>query len=119
MASGAAKMMLQCGLELGSLSMYDIEVERRPYHRNCGCALHNLKGVCSSACSRTRNISFSKKQAWSDCFFSIAAPKFSSQSSLLTLGDEYFSEADQKISTNAPLSGMKLCRGNERRNSSS
>ncbi|XVE98479.1 hypothetical protein REPUB_Repub03eG0110000 [Reevesia pubescens] len=98
MGSGAAKMMLRCGLELGSLSMYDIEIERRPYHRNCGCALHNLKGVCSSVCSRTiRNISFPKKQGWSDCSFSInAAPKFSSQSSLLTLGDQYPSEADKK-----------------------
>ncbi|XVE98481.1 hypothetical protein REPUB_Repub03eG0110200 [Reevesia pubescens] len=110
MASGAAKLMLRCGLELGSLSMYDIEVERRPYHRNCGCALHNLKGVCSSACSRTvSNISFPKKQAWSDCSFSISAPKFTSQSSLLTLADSS-SEADQKTSINAPLSGTYKCR---------
>ena len=73
MATGAAKMMLRCVLE-GSLAMYDIEIERMPNHRNCGCALHNLKGVCSSTCSRTRNISFPKKQAWRDSSQSIASP---------------------------------------------
>ena len=82
MATGAAaEMMLRCVLE-GSLVMQEIEVERRPYHRNCSCALHNLKGVCSSACSRTRNISFSKKKTWNDCSLSMAASQLSSQSSL-------------------------------------
>ncbi|XVE71575.1 hypothetical protein DITRI_Ditri10aG0162300 [Diplodiscus trichospermus] len=92
MAAGTAKMMLRCVLE-GSLAMHDLEIERRPYHRNCGCALHNLKGVCSSACSRTRNISFPKKQAWSDFSLSIASPQFSSRSSLLSLGES--SEAEK------------------------
>ncbi|KAK6248276.1 hypothetical protein QUC31_019841 [Theobroma cacao] len=77
----AAEMMLRCVLE-GSLVMQEIEIERRPYHRNCSCALHNLKGVCSSACSRTRSISFSKKKTWSDCTLSMATSHFSSQSSL-------------------------------------
>ncbi|XWS70801.1 hypothetical protein CRYUN_Cryun03dG0080200 [Craigia yunnanensis] len=78
----AAEMMLRCVLE-GSLMMQEIDVERRPYHRNCSCALHNLKGDCSSACSRTRNISFSKKKTWKDCSLSVATSQFSSQSSLL------------------------------------
>ncbi|XWS70798.1 hypothetical protein CRYUN_Cryun03dG0079900 [Craigia yunnanensis] len=100
MATGAAKMMLRCVLE-GSLAMYDIEIERRPYHRNCSCALHNLKGVCSSACSRTRNISYPKKQAWRDSSLSIAFPKFSSHSSLPSLGD----------SSEAEKTSMGLCQG--------
>ncbi|XVE63590.1 hypothetical protein DITRI_Ditri07aG0032000 [Diplodiscus trichospermus] len=83
MATGAAaEMMLRCVLD-GSLVMQEMEVERRPYHRNCSCALHNLKGVCSSACSRSRNISFSKKKTWNDCSLSMAASQFSSQPSLL------------------------------------
>ncbi|XVF34484.1 hypothetical protein REPUB_Repub18cG0062700 [Reevesia pubescens] len=85
MATGAAaEMMLRCVLE-GSLVIQEIEVERRPYHRNCSCALHNLQGVCSSSCSRTRNnISFSKKKTWNiDCSLSMATSQFSSQSSLL------------------------------------
>ncbi|KAG4140949.1 hypothetical protein ERO13_D06G048766v2 [Gossypium hirsutum] len=57
MATGATAEMIRCVLE-SSLVMQEIEVERRPYHRNCSCALHNLKGICSSAfCSRSRNAS--------------------------------------------------------------
>ncbi|KAK8602036.1 hypothetical protein V6N13_058303 [Hibiscus sabdariffa] len=85
MATGAtAMMMLRCVLE-GSLVMQEIEVERRPYHRNCSCALHNLKGVvCSSGCSRARNVSFSKKKTWrNDCSLSTANSHFSSPSSLV------------------------------------
>ncbi|KAK8515531.1 hypothetical protein V6N13_139492 [Hibiscus sabdariffa] len=74
MATGAAaaETMLRCVLE-GSLLMQEMEVERRPYHRNCSCALHKLKGsVCSSACSRTGNISFTKRKTWNDCSLSMA-----------------------------------------------
>ncbi|XWS70795.1 hypothetical protein CRYUN_Cryun03dG0080000 [Craigia yunnanensis] len=82
MATGAAEMMFRCVFE-GSITMQDSLIERRPYHRNCDCALHKLKGVCSSACSPTRNISFPKKQHSGDCSLSLSASKFSSQSSLL------------------------------------
>ncbi|KAE8126142.1 hypothetical protein FH972_020886 [Carpinus fangiana] len=83
MAAGAADMMLQCVYE-GSLSMHDMEIERRPYHRNCSCALHKLKGVYSiNACSshhQRNNISFPKKNSWTDCCsLSISASKSSSQ----------------------------------------
>ncbi|KAK9947421.1 hypothetical protein M0R45_003047 [Rubus argutus] len=57
----ATKMMLQCVLE-GSISMHDMEVEHRPYHRNCSCAMHKVKGSCSNACPQQMNISFPKKQ---------------------------------------------------------
>ncbi|OMO80433.1 hypothetical protein COLO4_24095 [Corchorus olitorius] len=84
MATGAAEMILRCVYE-GSIVMQDSLIERRPYHRNCGCALHKLKGVCSSACSRPRNLSFPKKHKWNDCSLSlsnsISASKFSSRSS--------------------------------------
>ncbi|KAK8262269.1 hypothetical protein V6Z11_D13G245600 [Gossypium hirsutum] len=91
MATGAAptEMMLRCVLD-GSLVMREIEVERRPYHRNCSCALHSLKGsvLCSSACSRSRNnIAFPMKKTWNvDCSLSMAATdpqSISSRSSLL------------------------------------
>ncbi|CAL9026414.1 unnamed protein product [Prunus brigantina] len=38
-SAGVAGMMFQCVFE-GSLSMQDSEIERRPYHKNCSCALH-------------------------------------------------------------------------------
>ncbi|KAB2618846.1 hypothetical protein D8674_014715 [Pyrus ussuriensis x Pyrus communis] len=58
-----AGMMFQCVFE-GSLSMQDTEIERRPYHKNCSCALHSKASICSHACQG--NISFPKKQSWSD-----------------------------------------------------
>ncbi|PRQ46211.1 hypothetical protein RchiOBHm_Chr2g0086601 [Rosa chinensis] len=63
---GASGMMFQRVFE-GSLSMQDTEIERRPYHKNCNCALHKSKrGACSDACPQQRNISFPKKQSWTD-----------------------------------------------------
>ncbi|KAI6703291.1 hypothetical protein NL676_012427 [Syzygium grande] len=82
MATIAAETMLQCVVD-GSLSMNDVEIERRPYHRNCGCALHKLKGDCPSACSHHKNMSFPKRELFSNCSLSMAASKFSSHSSLL------------------------------------
>ncbi|BFG40217.1 hypothetical protein CerSpe_264910 [Prunus speciosa] len=65
--AGVSGMMFQSVFE-GSLSMQDMEVEQRPYHKNCcTCALHKSKGgVCSNACPQKRNISFPKKLSWTD-----------------------------------------------------
>ncbi|KAK8543256.1 hypothetical protein V6N13_136215 [Hibiscus sabdariffa] len=90
MATGAAaaETMLRCVLE-GSLLMQEMEAERRPYHRNCSCALHSLKGrVCSPACSRARNVSFTKRKTWNDCSLSMAISHFSSRSSLGNMGSK-------------------------------
>ncbi|CAA3016317.1 Hypothetical predicted protein [Olea europaea subsp. europaea] len=51
-ATGAADMMFRCVFE-GSLSMCDMDIERRPYHRNCTCALHKQKSSCSNALPRS------------------------------------------------------------------
>ncbi|KAE8730772.1 Peptidyl-prolyl cis-trans isomerase CYP28 [Hibiscus syriacus] len=86
MAAGAAQMMLQC-VAGGSILTQDGSIERRPYHRNCECAMHKLKGVCSSTCgSWTNNISFPKKQAWGGGSLSLLASEFSTQSPLLPNG---------------------------------
>ncbi|KAK5824363.1 hypothetical protein PVK06_019134 [Gossypium arboreum] len=78
MGIGAAEMMFRCVLQ-GSISMQDCLMERRPYHRNCQCALHNLKVICLSTCtSRTTNISFPKKQPRGYCSLSLSASGFSS-----------------------------------------
>ncbi|OIS97167.1 hypothetical protein A4A49_16087 [Nicotiana attenuata] len=79
MASGVAKMMLQC-VFYGSLSMSDMDIERRPYHKNCSCALHKQKGKQPSGCFHGRNISL-KRLKQKDMTLSIAASKFSSPSS--------------------------------------
>ncbi|KAL5772767.1 hypothetical protein ACOSQ2_012691 [Xanthoceras sorbifolium] len=84
MASRAAEMVLGCVFN-GSLSLHDLSIERRPYHKNCSCALHDLKGVCSNTCSMKNNLSFQTKQAWSseDHSLSLSSSKGSFQSSLL------------------------------------
>ncbi|KAL3586476.1 hypothetical protein D5086_013343 [Populus alba] len=61
MATGAAEMILKC-IFSGSISLNDMEIKRRPYHRNCKCALHRLKDICSDACPKQRSLSFPKKQ---------------------------------------------------------
>ncbi|KAJ0091457.1 hypothetical protein Patl1_14832 [Pistacia atlantica] len=59
-AIGATEMMLK-GLFHGSLLLDDTSIERRPYHRNCSCALHKLNGGFSAACSQKTHVSFPKK----------------------------------------------------------
>lgn len=50
----------------GSLSMQDFLIERRPYHRNCGCALHDDRfrngAACSHAMKLKNSVSFLKTQ---------------------------------------------------------
>ncbi|XP_048322283.2 uncharacterized protein LOC125419813 [Ziziphus jujuba] len=77
MATKAAQMMLQCVFE-GSISMHDTEIARRPYHKNCGCALHSSKGACSNSCPTQRKLFFPKKQSWSNSSLSISASSSSS-----------------------------------------
>ncbi|KAJ6914387.1 hypothetical protein NC651_016605 [Populus alba x Populus x berolinensis] len=63
------------------MSLNDMEIRRRPYHRNCKCALHRLRDICSDACPKQRSLSFPKKQVRSDHPLSIATSRLSSPSS--------------------------------------
>lgn len=85
MATGACQMILRCVFE-GSISLNDMEIERRPYHKNCGCALHNLNGICANACPQQRSVSFTKKTSWTDSCIHATASKFSSQSYISKTG---------------------------------
>ncbi|KAE8730773.1 hypothetical protein F3Y22_tig00002880pilonHSYRG00066 [Hibiscus syriacus] len=82
MATGSAEVMFRSVFE-GIISTEDGLVRRRPYHRNCECALHKLKGVCSTCGFRATNTSFPKKQAWDDYSLSLSPSKLSSQPPLL------------------------------------
>ncbi|KAM7477197.1 hypothetical protein LguiB_024440 [Lonicera macranthoides] len=72
-----AEMMLQY-ITTGSLSVHNVEVKRRPYHKNCSCALHKLKGAYSSDCFHQKNIWFKKKNSWKECSLSLDASSLSS-----------------------------------------
>nr|GMD82830.1 hypothetical protein POPTR_006G189700 [Ipomoea batatas] len=76
MASEAAKLMLHC-VFAASIPLSDTEIERRPYHRNCGCALHALKSSRADICSHRRTISFPKKQTRTDNNNALSAGKLS------------------------------------------
>ncbi|CAN4113142.1 unnamed protein product [Withania somnifera] len=74
MSTGAAAMVLQ-GVFDGNLSMSDMDMERRPYHKNCSCALHKQKGEQKSTCV------FPKRQKGQDMTSSIEAYNYVSPSS--------------------------------------
>ncbi|CAJ1944745.1 unnamed protein product [Sphenostylis stenocarpa] len=57
----------------GCISGYDNCVERRPYHRNCGCALHNKSLHCTHKLPRSNNVSYPMRRAWSEGSLVLAA----------------------------------------------
>ncbi|KAI3426547.1 uncharacterized protein J3R85_009906 [Psidium guajava] len=82
----ASKVLLRCIIH-GSLSLNDVEVERRPYHRYCGCALHKVKGSssCPDACPNNGKVSFPRKELCSDCLLSLSSSHASARSSVLSV----------------------------------
>ncbi|XP_058725883.1 uncharacterized protein LOC131597190 [Vicia villosa] len=82
MATGAADGFLRPIYE-GSISGYDHTVERRPYHRKCGCTLHsksskiscqNKSPICSG------KIVYPIRRAWSEGNLALSASAYSSHS---------------------------------------
>ncbi|KAJ9551173.1 hypothetical protein OSB04_015218 [Centaurea solstitialis] len=49
----------------GCISHGDVEITRRPYHRNCSCALHKMHGKCSHV-SLVTTVSFPSRRARSE-----------------------------------------------------
>ena len=81
MATDAAALMLHCVFE-GSLSMSEIDKERRPYHKNCSCALHRSNDEIPTACFHQQRISYGKKTSWNlNCSLSKTATIIPIQSS--------------------------------------
>ncbi|XWS70802.1 hypothetical protein CRYUN_Cryun03dG0080300 [Craigia yunnanensis] len=82
MATGAADGLFRSLYE-GCISDCDIGIERRPYHRNCRCALHDKShGNCPHAFHKSKNVSYPLRRAWSEgCLAMAAASCHSSPSS--------------------------------------
>lgn len=98
MATIAVEMILRCAA-VCSLSLNDFDIERRPYHKNCGCALHNLKGVCSEACSKKNCVSFPMKKSWPNCPLSTSV-------SSVSVSSNFFCQASH--STHSTLSSLRI-----------
>ncbi|XP_051149571.1 uncharacterized protein LOC127264178 [Andrographis paniculata] len=65
MATGAAGDAFLRGIFEGCISGGDMGVQRRPYHRNCGCALHDSRGRCPHE-SRSNSVSYPIRRSWSE-----------------------------------------------------
>ncbi|KAK1434664.1 hypothetical protein QVD17_00413 [Tagetes erecta] len=78
MATQAARMMQDFVFE-GSLSMSEMDKQRRPYHKNCSCALHMLKDKTPKPCFHNTRISYSKKPSWNKCSLATTALSHSSK----------------------------------------
>ncbi|KAL3642927.1 hypothetical protein CASFOL_013742 [Castilleja foliolosa] len=65
MSTGAAGDGLLRGLFEGCISAGDMGVQRRPYHKNCKCALHKSRGHCNHS-SRHNVVSYPIRRTWSE-----------------------------------------------------
>ncbi|CAK7338517.1 unnamed protein product [Dovyalis caffra] len=65
MATGSADGFFRYVYD-GCLSGGDLGIDRRPYHRNCRCALHKSKENCPHAMPRCKNVSYPIKRSWSE-----------------------------------------------------
>ncbi|KAI4344234.1 hypothetical protein L6164_011484 [Bauhinia variegata] len=82
MATGAAADGLFRSVFEGCISGYDNDVERRPYHRNCGCALHSKSGKNSTRkLANCNHVSYPMRRSWSEGSLTLMASAHSSPSS--------------------------------------
>ncbi|KAL8040749.1 hypothetical protein ABFS82_10G117300 [Erythranthe guttata] len=66
MSTGAAGDGLLRGMFEGCISGGDMGVQRRPYHKNCKCAMHKARGHCAHSSSRYANVSYPIRRSWSE-----------------------------------------------------
>ncbi|KAI3839377.1 hypothetical protein MKX03_032659 [Papaver bracteatum] len=83
MAAVAAEGLIRCVFE-GCISTSDTDIERRPYHKNCNCALHRSSSKSSSAattkCNSKKKLSYPMRRSWSEGCLALAAANSSSSS---------------------------------------
>ncbi|WOH00981.1 hypothetical protein DCAR_0520359 [Daucus carota subsp. sativus] len=63
MSTGAAGDGFFKGIYDSCIPGHDMSVQNRPYHRNCGCALHKARGDCSHSLLKSR-VSYPILRAW-------------------------------------------------------
>ncbi|KAL8497818.1 hypothetical protein ACS0TY_021236 [Phlomoides rotata] len=84
-------MIFRCVFD-ASLSLRNMDIERRPYHRNCECALHKTKGKCSHSVSQQRNVAFPRKEIRGKCCYSPSSSSQSCYAHSSTWNREFFNE---------------------------
>ncbi|KAG9456231.1 hypothetical protein H6P81_000739 [Aristolochia fimbriata] len=100
----ASEGLLRCVFE-GCISSPDAEIERRPYHRNCSCALHKKRGSRTKCVAHNDKISYKLHKSWSEgCLVMAAAPSvLSSPSTSPRNGDAAASASASAADRTAPL----------------
>ncbi|XP_051114175.1 uncharacterized protein LOC127239869 [Andrographis paniculata] len=84
----------------GCISSGDSGVQRRPYHRNCSCALHQSRRRCHHA-SRCATVAYPIRRSWSDGCLSLS----------LSLAAEQYSPNGSPRGENIPRTAtlLELC----------
>ncbi|WOH06009.1 hypothetical protein DCAR_0625432 [Daucus carota subsp. sativus] len=78
MATGAAGGGIYRSLyNDGCITGHDGGIQRRPYHRNCSCALHNTRGYCGHASQNTK-VSYPMRRNSSEGCLSLMASEYAS-----------------------------------------
>ncbi|KAI3987853.1 hypothetical protein MKX01_020967 [Papaver californicum] len=118
MAVAAAEGLFRCVFE-GCISTSDTYIERRPYHKNCSCALHrsSSKTTTSSAttnCSKTnKKLSYPMRRSWSEgCLALSAASNNPSSSNNNNNNSNSSSSCTSPVATAIPTGGLYFGGGN-------
>ncbi|KAG1364360.1 hypothetical protein COCNU_11G011870 [Cocos nucifera] len=72
MAAAAAQEMLQSVFD-GCIAAFDTEIRRRPYHRNCSCALHQSGALPKDLPCNTK-VSYPVRRSWGASLVSSGCP---------------------------------------------
>lgn len=72
MSTGASSDGFFRGIYDGCISGHDMDITNRPYHRNCGCALHKTRRNCTHALPKSK-VSYPIRRAWSENSLAVMA----------------------------------------------
>lgn len=74
MSTGAAGDGLLRGMFEGCISGGDMGIQRRPYHKNCKCAMHKSRAGNCTHSSRYNNVSYPIRRSWSEGCLALMNP---------------------------------------------
>lgn len=84
MATGAAEGLLRC-IFSWAIAARDSEIERRPYHRHCSCALHDPRWCSKPPNARNHTIFYPFRRSLSSTSFALMGSLHTSSSSSSSL----------------------------------
>ncbi|KAL8492945.1 hypothetical protein ACS0TY_024231 [Phlomoides rotata] len=71
----AEDVLVRCFNGAGISTTYDSQKDRKPYHRNCSCALHKSKDGKASPCFHLNcNNTLVMNKPWFKCSLSVETP---------------------------------------------